>query len=96
MFSRILINSSFDNPDGIGFKIEIVIVLLAFFSPSLGHTYPELIATGWHVTLSCSYILEAPFLNGGLSSGRTLVPWGNIIKGLLDFAIIFEISLKNP
>ena len=85
-----MINSSFDKPDGIDFKIEIVIVLLAFFSPFLGHTYPEFIATGWHETFSCSYILEAPFLNGGLSSGRTLVPWGNIIKGLLDLEISFN------
>ena len=45
---------SFDKPEGIGSKMEIVIVLLDFFSPFFGHTYPELIATGWHVTLSCS------------------------------------------
>ena len=40
--------------------------------------------------------MDTPFLNGGLSLGRTLVPWGNIIKGLLEFKAVLEIVLKNP
>ena len=53
-------------------------------------------ATGWQEIFSSSYILDAPFLKGGLSSGKTLVPWGKIINGLFESLIIFEISSKNP
>ena len=84
------------NPAGIGFKIEITMSLFPFLKPFLGQTYPELIATGWQTILSCSYILNAPFLNGGLSFGRALVPWGNIISGLSDWFTIFEIWSKKP
>ena len=53
-FSRFFRNSSLDIPACIGFKIEIVIVLLLFLIPLFGQTYPELIATGWHEIFNSS------------------------------------------
>ena len=53
-------------------------------------------ATGKQFIFNSSYILEAPFLNGVLSSGKTLVPWGKIINGRFDCDMVFEISLKKP
>ena len=41
-------------------------------------------------------VLDAPFLKGGLSSGKTLVPCGKIINGRAESLIFFEISSKNP
>ena len=77
-------------PFVIGFKIEIVIVFLLCFRPFLGQTYPEFIATGRQLIFNSSYILEAPFLNGVLSSGNTLVPCGKIINGRFDSPILSD------
>ena len=40
-------NFSFERPGSIGFNIDTVMVLLLTLGPALGHTKPELIATGW-------------------------------------------------
>ena len=89
--SKILRNSSLGRWADIGFKIDIVIDLWLWLIPVLGQTYPEFIAIGWQEIFNFSYIFDAPFLNGGLSCGKTLVPWGKIIIGLLVMGIAWEI-----
>ena len=64
-------------------------------SPDFGQTFPESIATGWHLIFNSLYILPTPFLNGTISFGATRVAWGKIITGLLVFYMInFIFSMK--
>ena len=83
------------SPFSIVFKIEIVTVLPLCLFPFFGHTYPELTATGWQGIFNSWYILDAPFLNGGLSPGETLVPCGKIISGLSELDNVFRILSKK-
>ena len=83
-FSKLITKLSLSKSLFIKGKIEIVIILFAFFDPYFGQTNPELIATGWHEIFNSLYILPAPFLKGGRSSGFVLVPCGKIINGLSE------------
>ena len=56
--------------------------------PFFGQTLPEFNATGTQEIFKASYILPTPFLKGTLSCSFTLVPWGNIKRGLFSFLII--------
>ena len=66
--------------------------------PYFGQTLPEFNATGTQEMFKASYILPTPFLKGTLSSTFTLVPWGNIKRGLFSFLIIVATLSKklNP
>ena len=80
-------NSSLFNPGSIGFKKDTVILPGYLSIPCFGQTLPEFKATGTQEIFKASYILPTPFLKGTLSSTFTLVPWGNINRGLSSFFI---------
>ena len=90
-----MINWSRLKPGSIGFKKDIVILPGYLVIPCFGQTLPEFNATGTQEIFKASYILPTPFLNGTFSLIFTLVPWGNIRRGLFSFLIIFATLSKK-
>ena len=88
-------NSSRLRPGFIGFKKDTVILPGRLIIPCFGQTLPEFKATGTQEIFKASYILPTPFLKGILSSNFTLVPWGNIRRGLFSCLIIFATLSKK-
>ena len=78
-----------------GFKKDTVILPGCLSIPCFGQTFPEFNATGTQEIFKASYILPTPFLKGTLSSNYTLVPCGNIKRGLFSFLIIFATLSKK-